>query len=317
MASGSTFRNIRSLFADAHPVTKLFLLLFGMLSFFFIVTFLGMLLAIPFFNLSLREINGLITNNLENADPGLIKYIQSIQSIGLFVIPGIVLWYLFFNDAKLFVKKRNSYQSFACVLILLSIISMVPLINALVIWNSNLQLPEGMTEIENMLKKMENDAAILTQKILEGTSIQQYLINLLIIAILPAVGEEFIFRGIIQRILTDWTRNSLAAILIAGVLFSAIHLQFYGFVPRLLLGIYFGYLFYWSKSIWLAIWAHFLNNALAVSLHFLSLKNIRLFPAFFGEESITVANFVTGALLTILLVYFTWFVLRKNRSGST
>lgn len=276
-----------------------------------------MLLAIPIFNLSLREINELITNNLENAGTSLIKYIQSIQSIGLFVIPGVVLWYLFFNDSKLFGKRKNIYPSYACVLILLTIISMVPLINALVIWNSNLQLPEGMTEMENMLKKMENDAAVLTQKILEGTSIQQYLINLMIIAILPAVGEEFIFRGIIQRILTDWTRNSFIAILIAGVLFSTIHLQFYGFVPRLLLGIYFGFLFYWSGNIWLAIWAHFLNNALAVSLHFLSLKNIRLFPAFFGEDSITIVNFVIGSLITALLVYLTWYVLLKKQYSRT
>ena len=194
----------------------------------------------------------LIKNNLENAETGFIKYFQSIQSIGFFVIPGILFWYLFFDDTKPAVQYPKKINALAGILIFLTIISMVPLISTLVTWNAEIQFPSGMAEFEATLQKLENDAAVLTERILAGSSFQHFLINLLIIAILPAIGEEFIFRGVLQKILVDWTKNSLVAILIASIIFSAFHMQFYGFIPRLLLGIYFGYIFYWSKSIWFA-----------------------------------------------------------------
>lgn len=310
MESGFKFRNIRYLFVGAHPLTKLFLLLFGMLSVFFIITFLGLLLAIPIFDLSLDEINMIIKNSLEDAETGFIKYFQSIQSLGFFVVPGVLFWYLFVDDKKHESKHPKKMNVIAVILIFLTIISMVPLISALVTWNAEIQFPSGMAEFETTLQKLENDAAALTEKILSGNSFQQFLINLLIIAVLPAIGEEFIFRGVLQKILTDWTKNSFVAILIAGIIFSAFHLQFYGFIPRLLLGIYFGYIFYWSKSIWFAVWAHFLNNALAVSLYFLSLKNISLFPSWFGEESISIINLITGTVISFIFVYITWIIVR-------
>jgi uncharacterized protein len=316
MESGSKFRNIKYLFVGIHPLTKLFLLLVGMLSIFFIVTFLGMLLAIPIFNLSLNGVNMLIKNNLENAETGFIKFFQSIQSIGFFVIPGILFWYLFFDDTKPAVQYPKKINALAGILIFLTIISMVPLISTLVTWNAEIQFPSGMAEFEATLQKLENDAAVLTERILAGSSFQHFLINLLIIAILPAIGEEFIFRGVLQKILVDWTKNSLVAILIASIIFSAFHMQFYGFIPRLLLGIYFGYIFYWSKSIWFAVWAHFLNNALAVSLHFLSLKNISLFPAYFGEESISIVSFITGTILSALFVWITWIIIQQASHNS-
>ena len=312
MESRFKFRNIKYLFVDAHPLTKLFLLLFGMLSIFFITTFLGMLLAMPIFDLSLIDMNELVKDNLINAEKSFIKYFQSIQSIGFFVIPGFLFWYLFFDDRKLTLEQPKKVNALAFVLIFLTIISLVPLISVLVVWNSEIQLPSGMSDLETTLQNLENDAAVLTEKILAGTSIKHYLLNLLIIAILPAIGEEFIFRGILQKLLADWTKNSFIAIILAGTILRGFHLQFYGFIPRLSLGIYFGFVFYWSKSIWFAVWAHFLNNALAVSLHFLSLRNIELFPAYFGEESISVLNLVAGTALTIIFVWITWIIVGRR-----
>jgi membrane protease YdiL (CAAX protease family) len=95
------------------------------------------------------------------------------------------------------------------------------------------------------------------------------LYNVFLIAVLAAVGEELLFRGLLLRLLFDKTRNVHAAVWISSVIFSAIHLQFYGFFPRMLLGAYFGYLLWCSKSIWLPILAHFIYNATAVILSYL------------------------------------------------
>ena len=91
----------------------------------------------------------------------------------------------------------------------------------------------------------------------------------MLIAILPALGEELFFRGIVQRIFISWTKNPLLGIIIGAFLFSFMHLQFYGFIPRFYLGIIFGLIYFWSGSIWLPILAHFLNNAAAVIILFI------------------------------------------------
>ena len=306
MESGFNIRSIKFLFVDVHPLTKLFLLLFGMLSIFFIITFLGMLIAIPVFNLSLNEMNELLKDNLRNADMAFIKYFQSIQSLGFFVIPGILFSYLYFNYSGPSPDRPRYTNSLISILIFITLVSMVPLISRLVAWNSSIQLPPVLSDLEATLQNLENDAAELTERILAGATIYHFLLNLLVIAVLPAIGEEFIFRGLLQKILADWTKNSYVAILIASVVFSAFHMQFYGFVPRLFLGIYFGLIFYWSKSIWLAVWAHFLNNAMAVSLYYLSLRNIEFFPDYFGEESISMVNLVVGSVFSILFIWITW-----------
>jgi membrane protease YdiL (CAAX protease family) len=89
------------------------------------------------------------------------------------------------------------------------------------------------------------------------------------IAVLPAVGEELLFRGVIQKLFSKITRSHHWGIWISAILFSALHLQFYGFIPRLLLGAMFGYLLVWSGSLWLPILAHFINNAAAVTALFM------------------------------------------------
>ncbi|PLX06689.1 MAG: hypothetical protein C0594_06605 [Marinilabiliales bacterium] len=113
----------------------------------------------------------------------------------------------------------------------------------------------------------------LTESFLKVHSIGDFLVNILMIAIIPAIGEELLFRGIIQKLLIEWTRKTWLGIVLTAIIFSAIHFQFYGFIPRFLLGMLFGYLLIWSKNIWLPIFAHFINNGTAVFVAFLISKN--------------------------------------------
>ena len=114
------------------------------------------------------------------------------------------------------------------------------------------------------MKNTEEMAAELTEAFLKVDGVSGLVFNLFMIAFLPAIGEEFFFRGVVQRIFTRMTRNHHSGIWISAILFSAIHMQFYGFLPRMLLGVLFGYLLVWSGTIWLPVVAHFFNNAFAV-----------------------------------------------------
>jgi len=95
------------------------------------------------------------------------------------------------------------------------------------------------------------------------------ILNLFIIAILPAVGEEFFFRGVLQKILIRLFKSVHVAIWVTAFIFSAIHFQFFGFVPRFILGLIFGYLFFWSGTLWLPVISHFINNAVPVIMSYI------------------------------------------------
>ena len=131
-----------------------------------------------------------------------------------------------------------------------------------------------------------------------------------LIALIPAIGEELLFRGVLQQLFTKWTGEAHLAIFISAFLFSAIHLQFFGFLPRFVLGLVLGYMFYWSKNLWLPILAHFTNNAFAIifNYHFVADK-IQI--DFLNEE--TSVN-ISAALISLLAVALLMFLLHKNTS---
>ncbi|MEL7119924.1 MAG: type II CAAX endopeptidase family protein [Bacteroidota bacterium] len=123
-----------------------------------------------------------------------------------------------------------------------------------IMWiNQQIPLPEWAVT-------MEESASGMLKSVLNMQSPVELLFNLLVVAVLPAVGEELLFRGVVQQQIEKSTKNGILAIWITATVFSAIHLQFEGFFPRLLLGAILGYLFYWTKNLWVPILAHFVFN---------------------------------------------------------
>ena len=116
-----------------------------------------------------------------------------------------------------------------------------------------------LLDAEDLLKEV-------TEYITQFDSTGQFLLGIIVIAVLPAVGEELLFRGCIQNQLFNITRNTHLAIWITAFFFSAIHVQFLGFVPRMLLGALFGYLYFWSGNLLVPMLAHFFNNGLQIFL---------------------------------------------------
>ncbi len=257
------------LLSEMHPFTKfIFAILLAFLSF-FVISFIGALVAIIIFHVGINELSSLLQSTPSEENIPLLKYFQLLQSIGLFLIPAIVLARLIFKNGLNSVGLRIHVEPAIVGWVLLLMVFGFPLVNLLSEWNLNMRLPGFLSSLEETFRKLEESAVQMTEAFLQSKSFAGLFYNLILIAILPALGEELFFRGIVQRIFIDWTKSPWLGIFIAAFLFSFMHLQFYGFFPRFYLGFIFGVIYYWSGSIWLPILAHFINNAAAVILLFI------------------------------------------------
>ena len=226
------------LFEQSHPFTKFLFLLFIIVASFSIFLIFGLITAVPLFGLQLSSFQeALNINNPENM--GLIKYMQFIQHLGIFVVPPIIAAYIFSNYPKHYLYADGKSKFAVYILAAGIIIFAIPLINYTGALNAKLSLPAGFSGLETKIKAMEEAAGKMTEAFLNVKTIGGLGVNLIIVALLPAVGEEFLFRGVLLRLFREWTKNKHAAILISAFLFSAIHFQFYGFLPRFLLGVLF------------------------------------------------------------------------------
>ena len=170
-------------------------------------------------------------------------------------------------------------------------------------------IPEGGW-IEQLAQPMEQQAEQMTYKMLEGSELSTLFLNLFLVALLPGICEEMVFRGVLQPLIAKSARNVHIGVWVSAFLFSAIHFQFYGFIPRLLLGVYFGYLVIHMGSLWPAILAHFLNNAAAVIGHYTA--NTGITESVDQVESQTTEPL---ALITSVVFFslFFWVVLQKSK----
>ena len=206
-----------------------------------------------------------------------LKWLQFIQTTATFLLPPILCAWLWDEEHKPFrwLRMDVPVQWQNILLAVVIMVCAVPGINLLADLNSRVELPKSLEFIEQILKSQEEAAAALTERFLQADTIGGLLINIGLMALLPALSEELSFRGTLQQIIykdqsgkVQSTKVHLA-IWITAFIFSAIHMQFYGFVPRMLLGAMFGYVFVWSGSLWVPITMHFVNNGLAVLVYYL------------------------------------------------
>ena len=146
--------------------------------------------------------------------------------------------------------------------------------NRLVAWNESIHLPASWSGLESVLRDSENAAQAMVQQIMGGSTVWDLIAAILIVGVLTGIAEELFFRGALQRLLQSKFGNKHLAIWSAAFIFSAVHLQFFGFFPRLLMGAYFGYLVVWSGSLRLSMFAHALNNSLVVLNFWLLNRNL-------------------------------------------
>lgn len=136
------------------------------------------------------------------------------------------------------------------------------------VWNKGVNLPEWLGEIEKVMRTMEDAALETTQLMLSGNTMGSLLLNIIVIAGLAAVSEELFFRGAMQQFIYEKFKNEHLSVWITALIFSIVHFQFYGFFPRLFLGAILGYLFLYTRNLWVPIVLHFLNNATVIIVNF-------------------------------------------------
>lgn len=287
-----------------------FVILFSFLAFFII----SAVVAIPLFGM--ESFSSIVNSSVsmdENNIP-FLKYIQVVQSIGLFIIPSLILAYLFGGQISEYLNTNKSPLLRSAIVAIAIILVSSPMINMLAELNSKLALPEFLSGLENWMRSSEDSANEITQLFLKTDSIWGLLFNIFMIGIIPAIGEELLFRGIIQRIFTDWTKNYHWGIWISAILFSALHLQFYGFIPRAILGAIFGYMLVWSGNLWFPIIAHFVNNSTAVIAYYLyNGGTISVDPDKIGTGS---EYQIAGIISTIIVAVLFWNFYKLERKQS-
>ncbi len=257
----------------------------------------------------------LLTDLLSESDqPGYFLAVMVVQGIatfvGLIVFPILHVTQLEHKPLQPFFPAQPKLGQVLLGVTLLGlafIVAMSPVVE----WNSQVHFPSFMNDFETWAREKEEMATKLTETLTQFKSVGQMLIALLVIAILPGIGEELVFRGLIQRELWRSTQNIHVAIWTSAFLFSAIHLQFFGFFPRLFLGALFGYLYYWSNNLLVPMFAHFFNNGFAVVTVYLNQQNVTNLDV----EDTTSAPWpyvAVAFVATVGLLYFVWKHYREN-----
>ena len=204
---------------------------------------------------------------LEASDPvTAIRISQTFVTIGTFLIPSLLFAYC--QNRQWFdynAANRRPPQSMINMVLILSM-TLLPVVGMLSSFNQNIMPQEGT--IAEFMRNLEEAANDILKLVTSQRSSWDLISNIMVFAVLAGICEEFLFQGALQPLMMKWTKNPHVGILLTAFIFSVLHFQFYGFIPRFMLGVYLGYLFYWSRSLWLPILAHILHNALSILIDF-------------------------------------------------
>lgn len=290
------------------PAGNQFLLLIGIaLVSFFLLGMVGTAILSSMSGIKLTELGD--SSKWDYSKPGTITFIrgmQVIQFIALFLIPSFICARLFSTDTKKYLGLiKPSINLYFIVGIAVMIVA-IPLVNWLGALNKNIVFPQ---EIEQWMRSSEDEAAKTTQALLSRHTINDLLLNVILIAGLAAVGEELLFRGMVQRLLIKMFKSPWPGIIITAILFSTMHMQFYGFFPRLLLGILLGAIYWYSGSLWTAILAHFVYDALLIVLVYFN-------PEMLKDDTVvkTSSLALAGSISFVLVVLLIEWMRKKTRA---
>lgn len=250
------------------------------------------------------------------ADLRSLKYLQLAQHVSLFILP-VIVWSALSRDGVAGYTGLNLTPGREhIVLVVFIALLLIPVNSYTSYLNLSLKLPEWLSATQEWMQHKEEQGELLTTLLIQSETIASLLMNLLILAVIPAIGEELFFRGMLQKLLKAIIGWPHLTVVITAIIFSALHFQFYGFLPRLILGVVYGYLFMWSGSVWLPALAHFINNAVPVVLSY-----------FYGWDTVSGTSVemagerplfpVVSFIAILMLMGYAARVLRAKRSEGT
>ncbi len=222
-------------------------------------------LLFKLFGVDITQIDAFVGNPAEyEREMVFVKLFQIIASVGTFIIPAI-LFPKAINKLPLpFLRIKENISSYAVLVAIFLMVISIPAISYVYEINKGFIFPQSLSWLEAQLRQMEENAQNITSALVNSNSFAQLLLNALVVAVVPAIAEELFFRGCLQNFVRLVFQNIHLSVWFTAIIFSGFHGQFFGFIPRVLLGVILGYIFVYSGSIWVAAIAHFINNFLAL-----------------------------------------------------
>lgn len=241
--------------------------------------------------------------------PGVLsanRLLTLLNQLGVFLLPAMLMKRMISPPEEDYLLIRQKVSWLPVILVAaMAILAQAPT-NFIYNLNQHINFPESMQGIESNIVAMEEERQQVISALFDGGNDTAFLLNLLLLAVIPAIAEEFFFRGILQNLfLRSFRGHQQMAIWMTAFIFSFIHFEFLGFFPRLLLGALLGYVYFKSGNLWYAVILHFINNALGIVMHYLTLKNISPESAeMFGANENEKIPLVLSTLILAGLIYY-------------
>jgi len=272
----------------------------------FTCTFVLQLIVVLGIALSSGDINSIINSgggSMYPEDSNMLYLLLAVSSIATFLLPALFLQLIEKNQEKYFPSDKHNIGIFL-VLMFAFLLAFNPAMELISRWNMDMKLPSIFEGTETWMRNQEDQMAELTERLVMVDRIDLLLLNILVMAVLPAIVEEFYFRGALQKICERLFKNAQVAIWITAIIFSAIHVQFYGFFPRMFLGLIFGYALLWTNNIWVPVFAHFLNNVSVTIIAFLYFKDGKTYEDLQSSDPYGIPLYIGSIILSIGIAYY-------------
>ncbi|HZF64796.1 MAG TPA: type II CAAX endopeptidase family protein [Chitinophagaceae bacterium] len=293
-------------YLKSRPVWIQLLLFMGMaVGIFMVVSLIGMAILSPLTGISMFELSD--TSKWDIKSPGMLTYVRGmllIQFLGLFVIPSLLFAY-FSDPAPLdYIGLNRNPKAIYWIAGIAVLLFAIPLVEYTGLINRKINFGGA----QQWMKSMEDEAAQQIKFMLGRRNIGELISNVIFIAVFAGVGEELFFRGVLQRLFIKACKHAWLGIIVTAILFSALHIQFFGFIPRLLLGILLGALYWYSGSLWPSIIAHFVYDAFFIVLSYFQPQFLENTEAtLFNEPARTILALVSAVIVGLLI-----WVMKKN-----
>jgi len=249
--------------------SAIFILLTMFAGFVVIGPAIGFFVALPFIDGSFFDFVTNVGDPISHPEVKTPLFILQACATFFGLILGPALYWFAIEKQNVLMLLKKGTNPIAFVITGIVVITFMAVNSVFIEWNAHLHFPGFFNDFEQWARARETYAEEITKFLTTFSSLSEFLFAFFIIAVLPGIGEELVFRGLLQPQLHRATGNAHVAIWISAFLFSAIHMQFFGFVPRVLLGALFGYLYLWSGNLLIPMFAHFLNNGFSVLMLYL------------------------------------------------
>lgn len=250
--------SIRGIWSDRNPVFLFLMMVVMMIAGSLVSAVIGLLLAGIFTSIPLSDVFSGGTEWMENVDA--MRWIQGVNNTGTFLVPGLLMAHLTSPDGLHWTgarKRSSSAQGFIAVVM---IIASTPLIS----WSVEIMESIPRNDFLVYLDRLQQSSMDAIENFLAMDGMMDLFLNTLVMALIPALSEEFLFRGYLQPLIRKATGKLHLSVWLTAFGFAILHGQFNNLLAILLLGAVLGYLRAYSKSIWLPVLAHFTNNAITL-----------------------------------------------------